>query len=209
MHIIAHRGFWRIEAEKNTENAFRRALENGFGIETDFRDCAGKLVISHNPPRGDEMLAEDFFNFYTKYNSNVYLALNIKADGLQLEMKQLIDSYHITNYFVFDMSVCDTIGYINTGLNVFSRKSEFEHTIVFPDECKGIWYDMFDSKYYNAGEALNYFFHQKQVCLVSPELHGNEYLPMWQKYKELQNDNVMLCTDKPIEANRYFNGVLK
>ena len=48
--IIAHRGFWKIESEKNTMLALERAIENGFGFETDLRDYAGKLVISHNPP---------------------------------------------------------------------------------------------------------------------------------------------------------------
>jgi hypothetical protein len=131
MHLIAHRGFWQIETEKNTEAAFRRAIEHGFGIETDFRDCSGKIVISHDPPTGNEMTAEDFFKCYNEYNSNVCLAINIKADGLQQEMMRLINEYHIKNYFVFDMSVCDTLGYIEHKFEVFSRISEYEHELPF------------------------------------------------------------------------------
>ena len=35
MNIIAHRGYWKIRSEMNTNIAFERALDNGFGIETD------------------------------------------------------------------------------------------------------------------------------------------------------------------------------
>lgn len=38
MQIIAHRGFWELEKEQNTTLAFQKSFENGFGIETDFRD---------------------------------------------------------------------------------------------------------------------------------------------------------------------------
>ena len=35
--ILAHRGFWKEETEKNTKIAFERAFNSGFGIETDPR----------------------------------------------------------------------------------------------------------------------------------------------------------------------------
>ena len=50
MKILAHRGFWADEEEKNTLSAFGKAFDSGFGIETDIRDRNGELVISHNPP---------------------------------------------------------------------------------------------------------------------------------------------------------------
>ena len=39
--------------KKNEQNklvAFKRAINSGFGIETDIRDFNGKLVISHSLP---------------------------------------------------------------------------------------------------------------------------------------------------------------
>lgn len=59
--IIAHRGMWFQQDEKNTFPAFERALQNGFGIETDFRDCNGELVISHDPASQNAIKAKDFF----------------------------------------------------------------------------------------------------------------------------------------------------
>jgi glycerophosphoryl diester phosphodiesterase len=61
MRIIAHRGFWKMKSEQNTMAAFQRAIENGFGIETDFRYHAGNLVISHDLPRDKVLTADDLF----------------------------------------------------------------------------------------------------------------------------------------------------
>lgn len=51
--IVAHRGAWSgcpelgvPAVEKNSEAAFRLAVEHHFGIETDFRDICGKVVVS-------------------------------------------------------------------------------------------------------------------------------------------------------------------
>lgn len=41
MKIISHRGFWHNPSEKNTEMAFCRSFELGFGTETDVRDSLG------------------------------------------------------------------------------------------------------------------------------------------------------------------------
>ena len=59
IEILAHRGYWLKEEEKNTEIAFERAFDNGFGVETDLRDLKGEIVISHNMPCGNEMAFEE------------------------------------------------------------------------------------------------------------------------------------------------------
>jgi hypothetical protein len=46
-----------INQRKKTLAAFERALQNGFGIETDFRDHNGKVVISHDPVTADSIVA--------------------------------------------------------------------------------------------------------------------------------------------------------
>ena len=48
LKIIAHRGFWLEKSEQNSLKAFKKAFENGFGVETDVRDFNGELVISHD-----------------------------------------------------------------------------------------------------------------------------------------------------------------
>ncbi|EOH2218788.1 hypothetical protein ACMF73_001646 [Campylobacter jejuni] len=85
----------------------------------------GGIVVSHDMASENCLKLEDFFKLYKKYNTNLPLALNIKADGLQNLLKKLIEKYEITNYFIFDMSVPDALLYIDLNFNVFTRQSEY------------------------------------------------------------------------------------
>ncbi|MCG6306599.1 hypothetical protein K6U21_20885, partial [Vibrio vulnificus] len=86
--IIAHRGVWTIPLEQNTEEAFKSAFINGFGIETDLRDFNQNIVISHDMPKEGCMTFSDFISMASS-NNNVTLALNIKSDGLQSTLGKL------------------------------------------------------------------------------------------------------------------------
>lgn len=209
MKIIAHRGYWKESSEKNTLVAFRRAFELGFGVETDIRDFGGKLVISHDIPSGNEMLFADFLTIYQDIGSDSLLALNIKSDGLQELIKQQLLQCQIKNYFVFDMSIPDTLSYINLGLNFFVRQSEFEiPPLPFVDRAAGIWFDGFNEDVFDAQYVEKCLKAGHQFCIVSPELHCREHLPSWKKYKKsaqlCHHDNLMICTDHPEQAKEFF-----
>lgn len=139
MKIISHRGYWKNIKKKNTISAFKKSFELGFGTETDIRDFNGELVISHDIPNSsiEELIyVDDFFKLYKSIGNNLPLALNIKSDGLQEMLKNLIIKYDISNYFVFDMSIPDTLGYMKKNINYFSRQSEFEITPSLYKECR-------------------------------------------------------------------------
>ena len=128
MDIIAHRGYWLSADEKNTVVAFKNALSNGFGIETDIRDLGSDLVISHDIPNASALKLSDFFDLYKNSYAETCLALNIKSCGLARPLKQFIQNYNIANYFFFDMAVPDTLDYFKNNLRVFTRLSEFEES---------------------------------------------------------------------------------
>jgi glycerophosphoryl diester phosphodiesterase len=95
MIILSHRGYWKHPDEKNTRQAFVRSFDMGYGTETDVRDCAGKLVISHDMPRGTEMLFEEVLQIMD--GRNLPLAINIKADGLGEAIFALLKEYNHTD----------------------------------------------------------------------------------------------------------------
>ena len=209
MQIISHRGYWKKVEEKNTETAFRRSFELGFGTETDVRDLAGILVISHDPPKGNEITFEMFLQIYSEYNKNLPLALNIKADGLQPQLKELLSKYSVGNYFVFDMSVPDGLVYLKHNLYAFTRQSEYEEKPSFYNEAQGVWIDCFNSDWINEEDIEYHNKNGKKVCIVSPDLHKREYLKVWEKYKSYKisiSNDILLCTDFPEEAQNYFLG---
>ncbi|WDL73754.1 hypothetical protein [Helicobacter winghamensis] len=224
MQIIAHRGWWESEWQKNQIVAFKKEfdfcsnlpLDNhlvgvGGGVETDIRDYNGLLVISHDIATKDSLSLEEFFHLYSSYNinSNSTLALNIKSDGLQSILKTMLEKYNIQNYFVFDMSIPDALGYIKLGFNLFTRQSEYEKNPSFYNEAKGVWLDEFHSHWINEQIIKEHLNNNKQICIVSPDLHKRDYQKEWQEYKEIEvklnGANLMLCTDKVIEARRFFN----
>ena len=208
MNIIAHRGCWIKSSEKNTLNAFSRALDHGFGIETDFRDFNGELVVSHDVPNSNSIKIQDFIVLLQSITVIGPMALNIKSDGLYPLIKDLITKLNLSNYFVFDMSVPDIRGYLAADIPVFTRLSEYETVPSFLNESRGIWLDAFNSEWYDDKIIQALLAINKQVVIVSPELHSRSHLDLWKFLKDNnfhKYDLVSLCTDFPFEAREYFN----
>ena len=132
--ILSHRGYWLNEEEKNSIVSFERSFSLGYGTETDVRDFQGELVISHDIPTEKNITLDKFFQIYKSFDATLPLALNIKADGLQDKIKTLLSKYKIENYFVFDMSVPDTLGYHRKDINFYTRHSEYEVVPALYDE---------------------------------------------------------------------------
>ena len=208
MQLIAHRGYWLNAAEKNMPVAFERALAHGFGIETDFRDLNGKLVISHDVPLEGAMTADDFIALFLSKPVAAPMALNVKSDGLYALMQDFITRSGMKNYFVFDMSVPDTRGYLVKNIPVFTRLSEYETAPSFLPQSTGVWLDAFESEWYGMEVIEQLLAQKKQVAIVSPELHRRPHLALWQQLHERQlhkNPDISLCTDYPLDAKHYFN----
>ena len=207
MEIISHRGLWNETIIKNSGLAFKESFENDFGTETDIRDYNGKLVISHDIASLDSIDLEEFLKLYN-LSSKKTIALNIKSDGLSLHLKEKLEQNLIENYFVFDMSIPDTVQYKLNGMKFFVRQSEFEQDLPFYDECTGIWLDSFNSIWYNQEVIARHLINGKKVCIVSPELHKRDKEILWRlliKDELYKLDNLILCTDFPMEAYKYFN----
>ena len=135
------------------------------------------------------------------------LALNIKADGLAAAMKTAMLDYQRDDWFVFDMSVPDMRAHLACGNPVYARVSEVEPEPIYYDDITGIWLDAFHSDGWQLERIAPWLAHDKRVCLVSPELHGRDYKPLWHRLREthfLADSRLMLCTDHPEEAQHYF-----
>ena len=207
MDIIAHRGFWRNPSEKNTPQAFRMAFENGFGVETDFRDSLGGLVISHDVPQGPDNSISTFLELYAKYPVNSPIAINIKSDGLQELIVDFIQKANFKNYFVFDMAVPDMRDYFLREISVYSRVSDQESP-AFLGSVDGIWFDAFQNELLDANLVNRYLDMGKKMTFVSSELHGRDYLGLWKFIRDEdlhQRQGVSICTDLPEDARKYFS----
>lgn len=207
MKILAHRGHWREPTEKNTLAAFECAWSGGFGIETDLRDLDGTIVVSHDPPARGALTFETLLQAYAERGKQTPLALNVKADGLQEPVAKCLEKYHVENFFVFDMSVPDSLSYLRAAMPVFLRRSEYEPWTVLHDKAAGIWLDAFASAWWTPDDVRSLHVRGKQVAVVSPELHGRPHEALWSALRQLEpdtNSGLLLCTDFPNDADRFF-----
>ena len=198
MKILAHRGWWETPAEKNSELAFRRAFEAGFGVETDTRDQNGVLKIAHDMPVGDQVMdLKFFFELHKAYAKAGTIAMNIKADGLQKPLRHMMDDMGVHDLFCFDMAVPDALGYLNNGFETYTRHSEIEPVPPFYDRAHGVWLDAFFSDWISPDVIARHLEAGKKVALVSPELHGRDHAKAWDAWAEFRGDNIAICTDLP------------
>ncbi|CAM3655307.1 hypothetical protein [Polynucleobacter brandtiae] len=208
LKIIAHRGMWDHPAEKNTLASFERALKHGFGIETDFRDYGGQLVVSHDIPDQNAVSAKTFFELCDTFPVDVPHALNVKSDGLQKLLSAHLQDWSEKRYFLFDMAVPDMLGYLNMQLTTYVRVSEYESYHDYGGRASGVWLDAFKGDWYrDKGVELN-LFSQNPIAIVSPELHGRDHhLDTWNWIKNINTpqNQLLLCTDLPLQAQEFFN----
>ena len=204
---------WSTECAKNSIDSFNKAIENNFGIEMDIRDYRSKIVISHDLPGKNSLALDSFLHNYNLKchlsgltKNPPYIAINIKSDGLADKVRVLLIKYNIKNYFIFDMSIPDTIGYLNLGMKVYARISEYEAAPLDVPGVSGFWVDQFKGDWYDMKILEDLFDKFGNLCIVSPELHKREYKNCWNMLKKFKYQNkVSICTDIPELAREFFN----
>jgi hypothetical protein len=92
---------------------------------------------------------------------------------------------------------------------IFSRQSEYEKDPYLYKEAKGVWLDEFHTHWIDEKTIEQHVKAKKEICIVSPELHKRNYKDEWEHYKHITYkfglENIMLCTDHPLEAKTFFN----
>lgn len=197
--ILAHRGLWGDGVGPNTVDSITSAIELGFGIETDLRDCNRRLSISHDPPSEPTVLWFDDVAQTLQASRSSWLALNVKSDGL-VEIAPQLPNPH----FFFDMSIPERRRYVANGKPVARRLSEYES--LESDELDlsevPVWVDCFESDWYLEGSNLSRILKIRGMkFFVSPELHGRPFDTAWESIIKLhsQRADIGICTDYPQE----------
>jgi hypothetical protein len=211
IRILAHRGHWKSPEERNSRTALIRAFEGGFGIETDIRDHAGRVVLAHDKPDGTEMSLGELLEMVPRHvpPETMPLALNVKADGLASDVAAALRHLPRSAWFVFDMSVPDLLSYLKAGLPAFTRISDLETEPVALPQCSGVWVDGFFRDWTDFQQLRRFLDEGKMIAVVSPELHGRNHAEFWRQLRDSglgKRSGAMLCTDFPLEAAAFFRG---
>ncbi len=192
-------------------SSLQRALDQGFGIETDIRDLESQIVISHDPPSwgSNVLLLDRLFKYLSLNKKPIRIALNIKADGLAEKICELIRCHKVDkdSLFAFDMSIPDALSYIKNNIPTYSRVSEYENEPSCLHAIRGIWIDNFTGTFPQVTSAQSFLARGFRTALVSSELHGRDNRELW---TEISNSGIYkhplfeLCTDFPNQASEVF-----
>ena len=105
------------------------------------------------------------------------------------------------------MSVPQMIEFSEFGLRFYTRQSEVEPKPILYDKADGIWIDGFWSTEWITESLLHeHLRNKKNVCIVSPDLHGRTQGAFWETLLNYDIDfsRISLCTDCPDEAAKFF-----
>ena len=162
MMFIAHRRN-TVEELKNTP------IE--YGVEVDIRSNNGRLIIHHDPFEG----GADFEGWLQCYQHQT-LILNVKEEGLEVRLIELMRQYHIHDYFFLDQSFPFLIKWSKLGeRHCAVRVSEFESietALTLAGKIDWIWVDCFTHFPLSSADAKLLQKSGYKLCLVSPELQG-------------------------------------
>jgi glycerophosphoryl diester phosphodiesterase len=222
--ILAHRANLAgpHSVVENSLEACARALEAGFGLETDLRrDAAGAFYISHDPhPRTAANSLEAYTELFAKFPS-AELAINVKELGYETALVELMKSGRLGKrafYFDFELLEPATPGGAQrkikslpggADIRMASRLSDHGETLAqclsIPGEI--VWADEFDKLWLTAQEAEMVRAAGRRLFVISPELHGFDAAARkrrWADFRAWGVDGV--CTDYALEAREFFGG---
>ena len=200
--ILCHRGLWTERSEHNTLGAFRAAWARGWGLELDVRDLDGVPVVSHDPPRhgAGALTLQELLTAYAAAGRGTTLAVNVKSDGLAVPVTAALEAAAAA-YFVFDMSVPDTLHWLRAGATTYTRWSDVEPEPLLLEQCAGVWLDAFHADgWWSEQDVRSLLADGARVAVVSPELHGRVPLPVWARLVGTglaAEPGLSLCTDLP------------
>ncbi len=183
MIIISHR--------VNTINKLLNISEE-YGIEIDLRTRNEEIIISHDPFKNGE-----YFEDWIRYYKHKILILNVKEDGLESKIIEILRKNKIDKFFFLDQSFPAILKSVNkrekhSAIRV-SEYESIETAVSLKGKVEWIWVDHFtkfplDFKAYKFLKDLGF-----KICIVSPELQNGNL----NTAKELKNK---LLSDK-IEIN--------
>ena len=185
MEIIIHRVNSIDELKK---------IPHEYGVELDLRDYNNQLILQHDPYKNGCSF-EEYLNFY----NHGTMILNIKSEGIEYDVLNLLKKYEIRKYFFLDCSFPMINSLINLGeSNIALRFSEFEGLDTInrmSNKVNWIWIDCFTKIPLTEEIYKNLKKNNYKLCFVSPDLQNqkNKILDYSNFFKRRKFDLDAVC----------------
>jgi hypothetical protein len=162
MQIISHR--------VNTI-ALLKKIPKKFGVEVDIRSIGDALIIHHDP-----FIIGEVFEEWIKLYEHGTLILNVKEEGLEQRLLELMKKYQIEDFFFLDQSFPFLKKTASEGESRSAvRVSEYEDintALSLSGMVDWVWVDCFNDFPLNLEKAEELQKAGFKLCIVSPELQG-------------------------------------
>ena len=100
-----------------------KTVNNNYGVEIDLRTYKSEIILNHDPYLNEGVLFRDWIKHY----NHSHIILNIKEEGLENEIINIMNDYNIDDYFFLDQSFPFLIKFARQGHKLSAiRFSEFE-----------------------------------------------------------------------------------
>jgi hypothetical protein len=192
-HCIAHR-----VNQLNDETA-KRIFQECDGIEFDIRDSGGELIVCHDAfaTVNDCQRFDEFVQYCP--TDKLYI-VNAKAEGIEERAIAVLEARGIRNFFLLDCGMPAMYRLSQKGetrLAIrFSEYESLETVRLMKDLVQWVWVDVFSVLPLTAQTANQIREWGLKICLVSPELQGQQdKLVSYKKYLEEIGANLeAVCT---------------
>lgn len=217
--VLAHRGLTEgpDPVRQNRLDTIARALEPGFGVETDVRYCAVRRAhyIGHDP--GHWTPEQDFARHLALWRRfpNQVVALNLKdLEDLPGLVRALARQGGLDQVFLFDMEllepnpgqVAEDLRRLEPGVCLAARISDRAEPVSRAVRCQAtdrVWLDEFDGPWAGPHDFSALGEARKAVFAVSPDLHGAPLEVARSRWREFAAWGASgICTDHPLELAR-------
>lgn len=186
MQFVAHR--------INTIEELKK-VPREYGVEIDVRSIGQELVLSHDP-----FVSGEHFDEWIKHYKHKLLIINIKEEGIERAVLNIVNKNNIKNYFFLDVSFPYLIKLMRQGeKKVAVRVSEFESietALALKNKVDWVWIDCFSKLPLSRKDYLKLSRYFK-TCIVSPELQGFSLEKISEFKSKLRNFSInAVCTKR-------------
>lgn len=175
-----------------------QATPTNIGVEVDLRDYNENIYMQHDPYV--KPTAERFDEFLKSYRHR-FIILNIKSERIEWKVLELLKMYEIEDYFFLDSSfpMIYNLSMKHGNSKIAMRYSEFESfdsVLNMSNHINWVWVDCFTKFPLTHSQYIKLCDRGIKICVVSPELQGQEI--KLTEYKKYMKDNQivpdMICT---------------
>lgn len=175
--------------------------ETKYGVEVDIRSNKNDLIIHHDPFSD----GENFEEWLKVYNHDT-LILNVKEEGLESSLLDLMGKYGIKDFFFLDQSFPFLVKWARNGESRcavrFSEYESIDTAITLSNQVDWIWIDCFTNFPLTNSIYLSLKDLGFKLCLVSPELQGRDpvhEIPLLYEALKINNFNIDAVCSKRID----------